>query len=90
MAKLKTAAPVVTEASKCPITLTDFLAKGGARVVTIGQGDTARQVVASPKKFSTGSFGWHAGEKVVVDIGGVPVKCQLNFILTVVGSKPAA
>jgi hypothetical protein len=43
---------------------------------------------AAPKEFSTGSYGYHLGEKVTVMVAGKPVKCQANVILTVINSKP--
>lgn len=37
-----------------------------------------------PKVFSTGSLGWHGQSKLVI----ADTKCQLNFTVTVIGSKP--
>jgi hypothetical protein len=42
---------------------------------------------ATPKHFSTGSYGWYLNGKVTVEIGGVPVMVQLGLNLTVVNSK---
>jgi hypothetical protein len=42
---------------------------------------------ATPKHFSTGSYGWYMNGKVTVDIGGVPVMVQVGLNLTVVNSK---
>ncbi len=44
-------------------------------------------VMLEPKDFSTGSIGWYAGGKVVLEVGGEPLKCQIGFNITVVGSK---
>ena len=44
---------------------------------------------AAPKEFSTGSYGFFLGEAVTVVVGGKPVSCQANVILTVKHSKPA-
>ena len=83
MAAKKTA---VTEApkSKCPITREDFLK--GAKPLVIKIGDENRS--ADVKEFSSGSFGWYSGDKVVIDVGGVPVRCQVTMSIVVVGSKP--
>jgi hypothetical protein len=39
---------------------------------------------AMPKEFSTGSKGYHASGKLLLD-GSM---CQANIILTIIGSKP--
>ncbi len=43
-------------------------------------------LLATPKVFASGSLGWHAQSKVLVN----DTKCQLNLIITVVGSKGTA
>ena len=43
-------------------------------------------MMAMPKEFSTGSKGWHANGKALIQ--GHPV--QVNVLLTIVGSKPKA
>ena len=79
------AAPTEAPAKKnpCPITKEQF---GKAVPVTVKIGEQA-VLVASPKFFSTGSFGWYAGDKCVIVVDGVPVKVQVGLNLTVVGSK---
>lgn len=46
------------------------------------------EMSASPKEFSTGSYGWHCATKMVVTINGVPVDVLVNLNLTVINSKP--
>ena len=72
-----------TAKNPCPVTREQF---AKAVPLTVKIGDTA-VLVAAPKHFSTGSFGWYAGDKTVVVIDGVPVKVQVGLNLTVVGSK---
>ena len=45
-------------------------------------------LMLNPKHFGTGSFGWHAGGRVTIAVGGMPVVCQANVTLTVVHSGP--
>lgn len=80
------AKPEVTEKAKCPVNLKTFMEK--AKPITIKIGDT-NTLVASPKQFTTGSFGFYAGDKVVIEVDGVPVKCQLGLNIIAVGSKEA-
>lgn len=71
--------------AECPIKKDDFLAKAKAVAIeTAGQ-----KKVASVKEFSTGSFGWYMNDKVVIEVDGVPIKCQMGVNITVVGSKDA-
>lgn len=86
MAK-KAATTEKTEApkSKCPITREDFLKNAKPLVVKIGEENRSGDV----KEFASGSFGWYSGDKVVIDVGGVPVRCQVTMSIVVVGSKPA-
>eukprot|EP00434_Breviolum_minutum_P001793 symbB.v1.2.001588.t1/scaffold88.1/size340390/23 len=46
-----------------------------------------KKVKAVPKQFSTGSVGFMASTKVVVDVGGVPLTLQCGLNLPVIGSK---
>jgi hypothetical protein len=48
------------------------------------------KLVASPKQFSTGSFGWYASQKLAVSVGDRTVVAQCSLTAVVVGSKPAA
>jgi hypothetical protein len=54
----------------------------GVEVVINGQ-----PTLAQVKEFSTGSFGWHHGDKVTVKVGDTLVKVQVGLTLTVIGSK---
>lgn len=66
----------------CPITREQF--KRATPVLAVINGENK---ALSPREFSTGSFGFHAVEKVTVLIDGVPTPCQGNLMLTVIGSK---
>jgi hypothetical protein len=69
----------------CPISRDAFTA--GAQPITLRIGNT--EVVLEPWQFSTGSFGYFANPKVVVEVAGKRVTCQANLSLIVVGSKEA-
>lgn len=69
--------------TNCPITRDQFKAKAKDLVVNIGGSNQ----VANVKEFSTGSLGWFLNNKVVVNIDGVNVTCQVGLNITVVGSK---
>jgi hypothetical protein len=70
----------------CPITREQFLAQAKGVEVTINGQPTLAQV----KEFSTGSFGWHHGDKVTIRVGDELVKVQVGLTLTVIGSKDLA
>lgn len=57
----------------------DFLA---ALPVSFTCGDEA--ITLRPKQFASGSVGWHGQGKMTIH----EVRCQVNIICTVVGSKP--
>ncbi len=68
----------------CPISRADFSEHAKPLPVKIGD----QTLVASPREFSTGSFGFgENGTKIVLMINDVPVKCQVGITITVVGSK---
>ena len=46
-------------------------------------------VLAQVREFSTGSFGWHFGDKLTVRVGDQLVKVQVGITMTVIGSKEA-
>eukprot|EP00913_Durusdinium_trenchii_P006905 g6495.t1 len=56
-----------------------------AKDVVVQIGD--KKVKATPKQFSTGSSGFWASAKVVIDVGGVPLTLQCSLNLPVIGSK---
>lgn len=78
---------------KCPITRRHFKAHARLLRIRIGSGDEGFTYYARPRIFTTGTFGWmintnqKPNEKLVVMIGGVPCKVQMNVMLYVVGSK---
>lgn len=81
----KKAAPAKT-GTTCPVTKAQFLASAKPLAVNIdGQIKSA-----DVKEFSSGSFGFFLGDKVTLNIGGTPVKCQVTCSIVAVGSKPSA
>jgi hypothetical protein len=72
-------------AKPSPISRSDFLAKAEPLKVEVA-GTT---MVADPKEFSTGSFGWYLTGKITVSVDGKPLSVQVGANLTVVGSKEA-
>lgn len=84
-------APVETKKTSCPITAEEFAQHAPALAGQIQNGSGAvLPLFLLPKTFSTGSFGWHSGEKMTLVINGKPIKVQANVLLTVVGSKDLA
>jgi len=75
----------VKKENKCPLTHAEFAEQAKPLLLSI----SGKEAIASPKEFSSGSFGWFTNDKFVVMVGDVPVKAQANVILTVVGSKDA-
>ena len=72
--------------AQAPISLEDFMATAQPVVVSFGGG--TQLLLANPKRFSTGSFGWFAGDKAIFKVGEKPVRVQVGLNITVVGSKP--
>jgi hypothetical protein len=70
-------------AVSCPLSPEEF--EKDAKSLTMRLG--TKEVVLRPKQFSTGSFGWHGGEKIDIEVGGVPLKVQIGINATVLGSK---
>jgi hypothetical protein len=77
----------VTTTSKprttCPVSRQQFTSTAKPVAVNI-QGQV---LSAAVKQFSTGSMGWFANGKVVVEVDGVPVACQVSLNITAIGSK---
>jgi hypothetical protein len=69
----------------CPITRADFLSKAEPLKIDIG----GFPLVAEPREFSTGSFGWYVNGKSSLVVDGKPVSVQVGMNLIVVGSKEA-
>lgn len=60
-----------------------FAAKAKALVVDVG----GQRMAAAVKEFNSGSVGWYSNGKIVVDVDGTPVSCQVGINIIVVGSK---
>ena len=69
----------------CPITRSAFVGEAKPVEVAIN----GQSVLAEVKEFSTGSFGWHFGDKVTLKVGETLVRVQVGLTLTVIGSKEA-
>ena len=72
-------------ATTCPITQSAFVANAQPVEVSIA----GSMLTASPKTFSTGSFGWYLNGKVTIMVDGKPLTVQVGANLAVVGSKGA-
>ena len=71
------------EKTKCPISRPDFLAKAEPLKIDIG----GQMLLAEPREFSTGSFGWYVNAKSTATVDGKPLSIQVGMNLIVVGSK---
>jgi hypothetical protein len=69
----------------CPISRADFLAKAETLKIDIG----GFPMVAEPREFSTGSFGWYVNGKASLNVDGKTLSVQVGMNLIVVGSKEA-
>ena len=69
----------------CPISRPDFLAKAEPLKIDIG-GVT---LIAEPREFATGSFGWYVNGKATQVVDGKTLSIQVGMNLIVVGSKEA-
>ncbi len=67
----------------CPISRADFLAKAEPLKIEMA----GATLVAEPREFSTGSFGWYLNTKSPVTIDGKVCQIQVGMNLIVVGSK---
>jgi hypothetical protein len=67
----------------CPISRADFLAKAEPLKIDIN----GFPMIAEPREFSTGSFGWYVNGKATQTIDGKAVSVQVGMNLIVVGSK---
>lgn len=67
----------------CPISRADFLAKAQPVKIDIN----GFPMMAGPREFSTGSFGWYVNGKATITVDGKPITVQVGMNLTVVGSK---
>jgi hypothetical protein len=69
----------------CPISRADFLAKAEPLKIDVG----GFPMVAEPREFSTGSFGWYVNGKAQLAVDGKTLSVQVGMNLIVVGSKEA-
>ena len=67
----------------CPVDLATFDAKAQASI-TVRLGDTT--LAAGRKVFSTGSYGYHVGDKITIMVGDVPCRAQVSVVVTLIGS----
>lgn len=67
----------------CPISRADFLAKAQPVKVELD----GFPMHATPREFSTGSFGWYVNGKATIQVDGKPINVQVGLNLTVIGSK---
>lgn len=74
--------------TECPVSLATFLSEAPEVALAI-EGNESDPVSASPRAFSTGSFGYFVNGKFTIHVNGVPVKFQLSGNLIAVGSKEA-
>jgi hypothetical protein len=74
--------------TECPLTAQAFL--DHAAPLTISVNGEAITGEASPRVFSSGSFGYFINGKIVLNIAGRAVKCQVSGNVVVVGSRDAA
>jgi len=75
----------MAQKTTCPITRADFLAKAEPLKIDIN----GFPMLAEPREFSTGSFGWYVNGKAQQIIDGKAVSVQVGMNLIVVGSKEA-
>ncbi len=67
----------------CPISRADFLAKAEPLKIDIN----GFPMIAEPREFSTGSFGWYVNGKANQVIDGKTVAVQVGMNPIIVGSK---
>lgn len=68
----------------CPVTREQFNAKA-PRSIAVKIGETV--VSANLHDFSSGSLGWYFGDKVTIEVDGVPCRVQVGLNMTLIGSK---
>jgi uncharacterized Zn-binding protein involved in type VI secretion len=69
--------------SACPVTREEFKSKAKSVSVQV----EGVPLLAEPKEFSTGSFGWYLSGKATIMVDGKPVAVQVGANLTIIGSK---
>lgn len=90
MAKIPGDAGRVKAAKKeCPVSLAQFLEEAENIILTFEHKGQKVTLVASPKEFSSKSFGWGCNEKTTIMLGKEAVKIQAGINMTVVNSSEA-
>lgn len=84
----------MAEATKtvCPVDLATFLATAGSLVVVVrrhGESKALAELTLTARSFSSGGFGWYAGESVRVPVGEHQCKVQLGLNMVLANSKDA-
>jgi hypothetical protein len=69
----------------CAISRADFLAKAEPLKIEIG----GFPLLAEPREFSNGIFGWYVNGKASLTVDGKTLPVQVGMNLIVVGSKEA-
>jgi len=82
MAKSKSEKPDAGP-KKPDISKNDFLKAASPLAIDIG----GVKLIGQVKEFESGSYGWYAGDRVTMDIGGKAVRVQVGINMTVVYSK---
>jgi hypothetical protein len=70
----------------CPVTKAEFVASAAPLSVIVD----GRPSLAKARVFSTGSFGWHLGQRLSIKIGEKDVDAVCTVLCTVLGSRGAA
>ena len=84
------AKPEAPKGKKCSIGRAPFMAAAPVLMLKLDAGDkTLASLLAAPKEFSTGSFGWGFNGPITIEVGGVLIKVQAGINLTVANSKEA-
>lgn len=71
--------------TECPLTAAQFASKAPPLTIVVN----GQTMLAQPREFSTGSFGWYLTGKVAAVVDGKHVSVQIGMNLTVIGSKDA-
>jgi hypothetical protein len=68
-----------------PMTKREFLDSAPPLKMTIG----GRELIASPREFSSGSVGFYFSDKVTIEVNGKAIRLQIGANATCIGSKEA-
>lgn len=67
-----------------PVTRAQFRGKAPASLKVNING---QDMLAGRKEFETGSLGWNANGRTIIEVDGVPCECQIGLNVTLIGSK---